>query len=150
MTIVIREAVENDAGKIYELILELAGHENTQKYVLTNTEMIREQGFGEDRKFGSLLAEFNGDIAGYLTYTWSYSTWQGDYHMYLENIFVLEQYRRSGVGSALMQGARGICETTGRLHMKWEVQPENERAIEFYEKLGATVSLRGIASCKVE
>ena len=150
MTIVIREAVESDSETIYEMIIELSSHENSQKYVLTNSEMIREQGFGEDRKFGTLLAEYNGDTAGYLTYTWSYSTWQGGYYMYLENIFVLEQYRRSGVGSALMQGARDVCKITDRLHMKWEVQPENERAIEFYKKLGATVSLRGIASCKVE
>jgi GNAT superfamily N-acetyltransferase len=150
MKIVIREAVEKDVEIIYKLILELSRHENTQKYILTNTEILREQGFGQDKKFGTLLAEYDGNTAGYLTYVWNYSTWQGGYYMYLENIFVLEPYRRFGVGSALMQKARTVCENNGRLHMKWEVQPENEKAIRFYKKQGATVSLRGIGSCKVK
>lgn len=150
MNINVRKAIEKDAETIYKLILELSIHENTQQYILTNTEKIREQGFGKDKMFGTLLAEYDGNTAGYLTYVWNYSTWQGGYYMYIENIFVLEQYRRFGIGSALMQKARVVCKDTGRLHMKWEVLTDNEKAIKFYKKQGATVSLRGIGSCKVE
>ena len=70
--------------------------------------------------------------------------------MYMENIFVIDRYRRIGIGTALMQKAKDVCEKSGRLHMKWEVQQDNERAIDFYNKQGATISLRGIGSCKVE
>lgn len=150
MTLIVREAEEKDVGTIYELILELSSHENSQEYVVTNPDTLREQGFGKDKKFGTLLAEYDGNIAGYLTYVWNYSTWLGGYYMYLENIFVLKQYRGLGIGSALMQEARVVCEHNGRLHMKWEVQPDNENAIEFYKKQGATVSLRGIGNCKAK
>lgn len=150
MNLKIREAVKSDAEQIYKLILELSRHENTEKYVLTNVEKLREQGFGKENNFGTILAEYDGNTAGYLTYVWNYSTWQAGYYMYLENIFVLERYRGVGVGSALMHAAKVVCKDTGRLHMKWEVQTDNEKAIEFYKKQGATVSLRGIGSCKVE
>jgi len=70
--------------------------------------------------------------------------------MYLENIFVLKEFRGVGVGAALLQKAKNVCDENGRLHMKWEVQLDNAKAIEFYKKQGATVSSRGIGSCKAK
>lgn len=150
MTLIVREAEERDVDTIYELILALSSHENSREYVVTNTNILKEQGFGKNKMFGALLAEYNENTAGYLTYVWNYSTWQGGCYMYLENIFVLEQYRGIGIGSALMQEAKVVCNYNDRLHMKWEVQLDNEKAIEFYKKQGATVSFRGIGSCKVK
>jgi ribosomal protein S18 acetylase RimI-like enzyme len=146
MQLIIREAEEKDVDTIYELILSLACHENTQQYVVTNTETLREQGFGEEKKFGTLLAEQDGNAVGYLTYVWNYSTWAGGRYMYIENIFVYEKFRRLGVGAALMQEAKAICNKNDCLHLKWEVQSDNEKAIEFYKNLGATISFRGIGS----
>ena len=150
MQLIIREAKEEDVDIIYELILSLARHDNIQQYVVTNTEKLREQGFGEDKKFGTLLAEQNGNTVGYLTYVWNYSTWAGGRYMYLENIFVSEKFRRLGVGAALMQEAKVICNANGCSHIKWEVLSDNENAIEFYKNLGATISFRGIGSCTVK
>lgn len=147
---IIRAAEEKDVDVIFSLIQALASHEQTEKYVLTDTDKLRRDGFGSDKKFRTLLAEKDGVAIGYLTYIWDYSTWAGDHYMYLENIFVLEGYRRLGVGEALMREAKAVCKNHDRLFMKWEVHPENEKAISFYKKQGATVSLRGIGSCKVE
>ena len=66
--------------------------------------------------------------------------------MYVENLFVSEQYRRLGVGVALMQEAKNVCKKNSCLNMKWEVESDNENAIAFYKKSGATVSFRGIGS----
>ena len=150
MELIIREAEEKDIDVLLSLIRALSVHEQSEEYVLTNAAKLRKHGFGPEKKFGNLLAEKNGIAVGYLTYIWNYSTWAGDYYMYLENLFVLEPYRRLGVGDALMQEARVVCQKHDRLLMKWEVQPENERAIAFYKQQGATVSMRGIGSCKVE
>lgn len=150
MKIIIREAEEKDVNAIYKLILALAHHENTQQYVVANAETLKEQGFGEEKKFGTLLAEQDGNAVGYLTYVWNYSTWLGGRYMYIENIFVYENFRRLGVGAALMQEAKAICNKNNCLHLKWEVQSDNEKAIEFYKSLGATISFRGIGSCKAK
>lgn len=149
MELNIREARDTDVDVIFRLILALSSHQDSEEYVLTDVDKLRQHGFGPERKFETLLAEKNGTTVGYLTYIWNYSTWAGDYHMYIENLFVLEPYRRSGAGGALMQGARAVCEKNGCSHMKWEVQSDNEEAIAFYEEQGATISLRGIGSCKL-
>ena len=69
--------------------------------------------------------------------------------MYVQNIYVLEQHRRIGIGSALMDEARAVCKNNGLGHMKWEIDTDNVSAIEFYERTGATVSDRRIGSCTV-
>ena len=149
MTLIIREAMEKDVDIISEFILALSYHQNLQQYVLTDVRTLREHGFGKDRLFGTLLAEIDGTTVGYLTYIWNYSTWAGGHYMYIENIFVLERRRRLGVGVALMEEAKRICEENGCLSMKWEVEPDNENAIAFYKKLGANIALRGIGSCTI-
>ena len=49
MTPTVREAEEKDVGTIYELILELSSHENSQEYIATIPDKLREQGFGKDK-----------------------------------------------------------------------------------------------------
>lgn len=150
MALIVREASVADAEVICEFILALSEHQNTRQYVLTDVSTIEEQGFGIDRKFGSLLAEVDRSAVGYLTYVWNYSTWAGTHYMHVENVFVVEQHRRAGVGVALMQEAERVCKKTGHLHMKWEVESDNENAIAFYKKLGAKIAYRGVGSCKVK
>jgi len=149
MAFVIRDAVENDAEIILNFIIALSSHTNSQKYVLTNVETLKNHGFGEDRKFGTLLAEIDGTTVGYLCYQWDYSIWAGSHFMLVQNIYVLKQHRRSGIGAALMEEARVVCKKNGLHHMKWEIDTNNTGAIEFYEKTGATVSDRRIGSCTV-
>ena len=150
MALIIREAIEKDVEIISEFILALSSHQNLQQYVLTDAGTIAKHGFGQDRKFETLLAEIDGTPVGYLTYIWNYSTWAGGHYMFIENIFVLEQHRRLGVGVALMKEAKDICEENGCLNMKWEVESANENAIAFYKKIGGNITLRGIGSCAVK
>jgi len=150
MSITVRRATLNDVELIYDFILALSSHQNSQQYVLTNVETLRQQGFGQDKQFGTLLAEDDGHAVGYLTYVWNYSTWAGGHYMYVENVFVNENSRRLGVGVALMQEAKVVCEKNGCNNMKWEVESDNETAIAFYRKLGATIAFRGVGSCKIK
>jgi len=149
MAFVIRDAVENDAELILDFIYALSSHTESQKYVLTNVEILKKHGFGKDRKFGTLLAEIDGKPVGYLCYQWDYSIWAGSHFMFIQNVYVLEQHRRSGIGAALMEEAKVVCKNNGLGHMKWEIDTDNTGAIEFYEKTGATVAYRRIGSCTV-
>lgn len=149
MTLVIREAIENDVGILMEFILALSEHQNSQQYVITDVKTLKKQGFGKDKQFGALLAEMDGSPVGYLTYVWNYSTWAGGRYMYVENLFVFEQQRRLGVGAALMQEAKVVCMQNGCRNLKWEVESDNATAIDFYKKQGANIAFRGVGSCKV-
>ncbi len=68
MVLTVREAIEKDVDLIREFILALSTHQNSQQYVLTDVKTLKEHGFGQERKFGTLLAEIDGTAAGYLTY----------------------------------------------------------------------------------
>jgi len=150
MAFVIRDAVEDDAEVILDFILALSSLTNSQKYVLVDAETLKNHGFGEDRKFGTLLAEIDGTTVGYLCYQWDYSIWAGSHFMYIQNLYVVEHHRCSGIGSALMDEAKVVCKNNGLRHMKWEIDTDNISAIEFYERRGATVSDRRIGSCTVD
>lgn len=150
MTLIVREAIEKDVDIIRDFIHALSCHQNSQQYVVTDVATLKEHGFGQDRKFETLLAEIDGTAVGYLTYVWFYSTWAGCRYMYVENLFVLEPHRRSGVGVALMQEAKNICRKNGCQNMKWEVESDNPDAISFYREFGANIAFRGVGSCTVE
>ena len=90
-----------------------------------------------------LLAEVDGEVAGYVSWTVPYSIWRGAEFMQIDDLFVWEQYRGRKVGEALMQAAREACRDRGLAVMKWEVESDNPGAIRFYKSLGAEVTEKG-------
>jgi len=83
----IREATKKDIDTVYDLILEIAKFHNQEEYVITNKQEMLGSGFNENPKFGVLIAEFNGKISGYLSYTWNYSIWNGCEYLNLDDLF---------------------------------------------------------------
>lgn len=136
--VTIRRATADDAGLILALITALAEHHGQAEYVLTDERTLVDAGFGEEPKYGVLLAEVDGAIAGFLSYTTCYSIWLGDSFMQIDDVFVHDKYRGNGVGESLMYESRCTCQELGLSRIKWEVQPDNVAAIRFYERLGAT------------
>ena len=76
-------------------------------------------------------------LVGYALYFYTYSSFLARPSLYLEDLFVLERYRRRGAGFALFRRCveEAIKRRCGR--MEWAVLTWNEKALEFYEKLGA-------------
>lgn len=140
----IRKATAQDIDTLYDLIMGIAQHHGQEAYVKTSKEEMLSAGFGEKPQFGALLAEVEGKVAGYLSYTWNYSIWNGARYMNLDDLFVWSEYRSHGVGLKLMEVARDLCTQNSVLSIRWEVETKNARAIKFYEKLGARMTEKGI------
>ena len=140
----IREATEGDVEVLYGLIMELARHHQQERYVNCSPEALRAAGFGENPKFGALLAESAWEAVGYLSYTPYYSIWAGNDCMLLDDLFVAESHRGQQIGQRLMQQARAISEARGFTFIKWQVELDNTPAIAFYERLGAEMTEKGI------
>jgi GNAT superfamily N-acetyltransferase len=75
--------------------------------------------------------------AGFVLYFFDYSTWLGKPGIYLEDIFVLPEFRKLGIGKALMQRLAAIALEKGCARLKWEVLDWNQPAIDFYTASGA-------------
>lgn len=132
----IRHATVDDVALLRALICELAEYERERDAVSITESQLAEDGFGEDRKFCALIAEWDGQSAGYAFYFDFYSTWAGR-QMFLEDLFVRPQFRGKGIGKRLMARVAHIASESGCVGMRWEVLGWNQSAIDVYRALGA-------------
>jgi GNAT superfamily N-acetyltransferase len=135
----IRPAVPGDVPLVLQLIRALAAFEREPDAVVATEADLLRDGFGPSPLFRVLLAEDGGEPVGFALYFLAYSTWRGQPSLYLEDLFVPPEHRQKGIGMALMRRLARIAldERCGRF--VWEVLDWNERAIRFYESLGAEV-----------
>ncbi len=144
MTVSVRRAGEDDVALVISMIREIADHHSQGEFVMTTEGELASSGFGPDPRFGVLIAEDDGDAAGFASYTFQYSIWLGSSYMNIDDVFVRESYRGRKIGEELMLAARTVCTDSGLTKVRWEVQADNERAIRFYERLGAVYASKGI------
>ena len=136
----IRSATPSDVNAVFELITELALYEKAPHEVINTPEKLRKDGFETDSPlFIAHVAEWNdGTIIGFsLCYT-RYSTWKGPV-LYLEDLYVKEDFRRFGAGKALFQNCVDIAVAKGYKRLTWQVLDWNKPAIDFYSKWNANM-----------
>jgi GNAT superfamily N-acetyltransferase len=133
----IRAATVNDAGLLCSLIRELAEYERELHCVVIQAEDILRDGFGPHPRFRALLADWEGEPAGYALFFTVYSTWEGKPGLFLEDIFVRPAFRQKGIGTALLASVARLARDENCYGMRWEVLDWNQPAISLYESLGA-------------
>ena len=128
----IRDAKPKDVPGILDLIVGLAIYENEPDQVDNTVDKLHHDLF-EAKYCEAFVAEHENTIIGFAIYYTSYSTWKGPC-IYLEDLFVLEDYRKTGVGSQLFDRVVGVAKERGVARMDWQVLDWNESAIQFYKK----------------
>jgi GNAT superfamily N-acetyltransferase len=145
----VRPATKNDAPLLRDLIRELADFERlAHETIITEEDVVRD-GFGPMPKFRALVAEWDGQPAGYALFFEFYSSFQGRAGLFLEDIFVRPQYRKHGIGSELLAHVARIAWEEDYFCLRWEVLDWNSTAIEFYRKLGAEFLDEWKAGCLI-
>ncbi len=133
----IRPANANDVPLILQLIRELAEFEHLSHEVIATGQNLREHLFGARPYAEVLIANLGDQPVGFALFFHNYSTFVGKPGIYLEDLYVREACRGSGVGTALLQAVRQLAVERGCGRFEWSVLNWNQRAIEFYEKMGA-------------
>ena len=148
----IRKATESDAALMLRFIRGLAEYEREPNAVIATEEALIRDGFGPQPKYRCLIAEWDGQPAGFAFFHYNYSTWRGQPGLYLEDLFVLPEMRGKGIGKALLQRLAQIALQENCYGLRWMVLEWNTPAIKFYDTLGAelldeweTMLLRGEA-----
>jgi GNAT superfamily N-acetyltransferase len=138
-SITLRRAERADADALLRLITALAEFENLPPPDAEAQARLIEHGFGERPKFEAWLAECDGAFGpvGYAFIFETYSTFLARPTLYLEDLFVLPDFRGRGVGSALLRHCVRLAEARGCGRMEWTCLDWNTRAQAVYEKLGA-------------
>lgn len=133
----IRKATADDAELILDFIVGLAQYEKLEHEVVGSAQDIQRTLFGEHPAAEVLIAELNGQPAGFALFFTSYSTFLARPGIYLEDLFVYPQYRGHGVGKSLLKHLAAVAVERNMGRLDWSVLNWNEPAIKFYEQLGA-------------
>jgi GNAT superfamily N-acetyltransferase len=137
MSITIRSATATDLPLILELIQSLAEYERLRDSCVATEEKLRSSLFGDIPAAEVLIAECDGEAAGFALFCHNYSTFLAQRGIWLEDLFVRPEFRGRGVGRRLLAqlATLAIVRDCGRL--EWVVLDWNESAIGFYRLLGA-------------
>jgi GNAT superfamily N-acetyltransferase len=134
----IRPAAAADAPLLKTLIYELATYERMEQETIITEEDVLRDGFGPQPKFHALIAEWDGQPAGYSIFFEFYSSFQGRAGIFLEDIYVRPELRKKGIGKELLARVARFAWDGDYFCLRWEVLDWNTPAIDFYRKLDAT------------
>lgn len=132
----IRFATENDTDLILEFIKGLAEYEKMENEVVATPEILKEWIF-EKKKAEVIFALDNGKEVGFALFFHNFSTFLGRSGIYLEDLFVLPEYRGKGHGKALLTELAKITVERGCGRLEWCCLDWNKPSIDFYLSLGA-------------
>ena len=135
----IREAIETDSDQIHQLLMDLAEFEKITHTVEATKDLTRSALFGNSPSAEALVATIGGEIVGTAIFFHNYSTFVGRKGLYLEDIYVKPNHRSCGVGRKILFRLAQIAEQRGCGRMEWTVLDWNDRAINFYNEMGAEI-----------
>ena|SRR5436305_8198704 len=144
----VRLAKAEDVQLILQFIRELAEYERAPEQAVATEEDLLRDGFGPRPLFHCLIAEWNREPAGFALFFYNYSTWHGRPGVHLEDLYVRENRRGNGIGKALLSAVAREALANGCTRLNWHVLDWNRPAIDFYERMGATI-LQDWRICRV-
>lgn len=131
-----RNASREDVPKILFFIQEIARYEKMMDEVVATEAMLEENLFNQQR--AEVIFAMEGDVeVGFALFFHNFSTFVGRAGMYLEDIYVLPEYRGQGYGKGLLQLVAQLAVERGCGRMEWTCLNWNQPSIDFYLSLGA-------------
>lgn len=137
--LIVRFAEPADSNVLFDLIQGLAEYEKLSHAVTGNALALKEHLFGSPKYVEAILAEYAGQAVGFALFFHNYSTFLTKPGIYLEDLFVLPEYRRQGIGKALLSKVAQIAVERNCGRLEWSVLDWNESAQAFYRSMGASI-----------
>lgn len=138
---IIREADRSDIGLILDFIKKLAEYEKMLDQVVADTAVLDSWLF--EKNIARVFFVMDGEKeVGFALFFHNFSTFLGRAGIYLEDLYVLPEYRGKGYGKALLQKLARTAVELGCGRLEWSCLDWNTPSIEFYRSLGA-VSVDG-------
>lgn len=138
-TVDIRAAVREDIPLLLRFLRKLAEFDGHPESVTATPEDLEHFMFGAVCCCHAVIAEQAGEPVAFATYHFTFSTFSAKPGLWLDDLFVLEEQRGVGVGTALVTRLASIAVEAGCCRLNWIVNQSNRRGIAFYERMGAEV-----------
>lgn len=131
-----RFATVKDVPLIMNFIMLLAKYEKLESEVVATEELLKEWIF-EKKKAEVIFALEGEKEVGFALFFHNFSTFLGRSGIYLEDLFVLPEYRNKGYGKGLLKALAKITVERGCGRLDWCCLDWNKPSIDFYRSLGA-------------
>ncbi|MHC5538885.1 GNAT family N-acetyltransferase [Singulisphaera rosea] len=139
MQIQVRQAAETDMPTLMELLTLKAKFDGDVSDFVATSEQLRKAFFSATPDAYVLLAESERRVIGFATYYRTFSTFVGRPGIWLDDLFVRDEYRSLGAGKDLLASLAQIVREWGGGKIAWTVNVGNDRGIAFYEREGGTI-----------
>lgn len=130
------EAEDKDCEAIFELIYGIAKYEKMTDQVTATVESLHDSLFVKKRA-KVVLAYENSKLIGYMLYFFNYSTFTGGANIYLEDLFIYEEYRHKGYGKEMLRVLAQIALDNDAKRIDWVCLDWNKPSLDFYKSIGA-------------
>jgi GNAT superfamily N-acetyltransferase len=134
---IIRKVEPQDVDQVVKLCSLHAEYEGSTYDKTGKEKKLRHAFFNEPSSAHCLVAESDGEILGYATATKEFSTWDADYYLHMDCLYILEKARGEGLGSRFIKTLKKLAYDNKCTHIQWQTPVDNEKAIRFYHKHGA-------------
>ena len=132
----IRIATEEDVPLILQFIKELADYEKLLHEVVADEEILYYNLF--ERKMAEVcIAEYKDEPIGFALFFHNFSTFLGKPGIYLEDLYIKEEFRNNGFGRKLLTYLADLALKRDCGRLEWWVLDWNKNSIEFYKSIGA-------------
>jgi GNAT superfamily N-acetyltransferase len=135
--IIIKPASESDVPIILSFINKLAEYERLSHEVTATEEVLRNNLFNGSNNAEAILCYENNIPVGFALFFHNFSTFLGKKGLYLEDLYVLPEYRSKGIGKKMLRYLAKLAVERNCGRFEWSVLDWNEPAIKFYRNLGA-------------
>lgn len=146
--ITIRPAIAEDVPAIFQLIRALADYEQLSHEVVGRPEALYEHLFGQQPCIQTIVAVSDHQVVGFALFFIHYSTFLTCPGIYLEDLFVLPDYRGQSIGKSLLIYLAKLAKAEGYGRLEWSVLDWNTPAIKFYQRIGAQL-IEDVRICRV-
>ena len=130
------EATKSDCQVILDLIYGIAKYEKMTDQVTATVESLHDSLFVKKRA-KVVLAYENSKLIGYMLYFFNYSTFTGGANIYLEDLFIYEEYRHKGYGKEMLRVLAQIALDNDAKRIDWVCLDWNKSSLDFYKSIGA-------------
>lgn len=140
---IVRKATKQDAATILTLIEHKAEFDRGMKgfsgEISTTVDKIECTLFGDMPFAHALLLENDHDVVGFALFHYRYSSFSGSPSLWLDDLLVLSEQRSQGFGNLLMDAVKAQAQAVMASHIAWTASPHNQRAHDFYLRIGAEI-----------
>lgn len=133
----IRKAELKDIEGIIKLCAEHAEFEKANFSPLKKAQKLADFLFSTHPPVFCLVVEKDNALLGYTTFMPEFSTWDADYYVYMDCLFLRPHARNFGIGKELIKEIAKFAKARKIKQIQWHTPDFNERAIKFYQRIGA-------------